>query len=212
MSDVNEANKALTKWLLLAVVGMFGFGYALVPLYDIMCEQLGINGKTNSNAVESPTGMQVDKSRLIKVQFIAQVDSQIPWDFGPIESEMFVHPGEVIQTAYHAFNTASNDLTGQAVPSVSPGLAASYFNKIECFCFNKQPLAGKSAAELPVIFYIEPDIPESIHTLTLSYTLFQFKEKTNAEPTESVSNHIASDKLAYQALTPEHAQEQGASQ
>lgn len=212
MSDINQANKTLTKWLLLAVVGMFGFGFALIPLYDIMCEQLGINGKTSSNAVETPTGMQVDESRLIKVQFIAQVDSDIPWEFGPIQAEMLVHPGEVIQTAYRAFNTATKDLTGQAVPSVSPGLAASYFNKIECFCFNQQPLAGQSAAELPVIFYIEPDIPESIHTLTLSYTLFQFKENTATEPTESVSNSITDDKLAYQGLTSEHAQEQGASQ
>ncbi len=216
MSDINAANKTLTRWLVLAVVAMFGFGFALVPLYDIMCEQLGINGKPSSSAVESPTGMQVDESRLIKVQFIAQVDTGIPWSFEPIQAEMLVHPGEVIQTAYHAFNMASNDLTGQAVPSVSPGLAATYFNKIECFCFNKQPLAGQTAAELPVVFYIEPDIPESIHTLTLSYTLFKFKENTTTEPTESVSNSAVNDKLAYQAATQnraqEHAQEQGASQ
>jgi cytochrome c oxidase assembly protein subunit 11 len=91
---------------------------------------------------------------------------------------MDVHPGQVIQTAYLAKNLSSQEIVGQAVPSVSPGLGASYFNKIECFCFNQQPLQAKANAEMPLIFYIEPDIPESIHTLTLSYTLYDITDKT----------------------------------
>lgn len=101
----------------------------------------------------------------------------IPWSFVPAQSYMEVHPGQVIQTAYFAENLSAQEIVGQAVPSVSPGLGATYFNKIECFCFSQQPLQAKSKAEMPLIFYIEPDIPDTIHTLTLSYTLYDITEK-----------------------------------
>ncbi|WP_428774128.1 cytochrome c oxidase assembly protein [Vibrio sp.] len=183
MDAQHSANKRLTAKLLLAVVAMFGFGFALVPLYDVMCDALGINGKTANVSVLQPQGMVPDQSRSIKVEFIGHLSTGMPWKFVPKESVLTVHPGEVIQTAYLAENLSTRDIVGQAVPSVTPGLGASYFNKIECFCFNQQPLKSGQKAEMALIFYIEPDIPESIHTLTLSYTLYDITDKANAEVT-----------------------------
>jgi cytochrome c oxidase assembly protein subunit 11 len=178
MDEQAKSNHKLTLKLCVAVLAMFGFGFALVPLYDVMCDALGINGKTNSESVIQPQGMVPDTSRLIRVEFMAHNNQGIPWSFAPAQTSMDVHPGQVIQTAYLAKNLSSQEIVGQAVPSVSPGLGASYFNKIECFCFNQQPLQAKANAEMPLIFYIEPDIPESIHTLTLSYTLYDITDKT----------------------------------
>ena len=158
MEEQSKSNRKLTLKLLVAVVAMFGFGFALVPLYDVMCDTLGINGKTNTESVLQPQGMVPDESRTIRVEFMAHLNHDMPWSFEPKQSFMQVHPGQVIQTAYLAKNLSDRDIVGQAVPSVSPGLGASYFNKIECFCFNQQPLAAKAQAEMPLIFYIEPDI------------------------------------------------------
>tara|TARA_Y100001956_G_C4120698_1_gene187262 strand:- start:579 stop:1184 length:606 start_codon:yes stop_codon:yes gene_type:complete len=176
-----KSNKRLTFKLLAATLAMFGFGFALVPLYDVMCDALGINGKTNTESALQPQGMIPDTSRLIRVEFMAHLNQGIPWQFGPKQAFMEVHPGEVIQTAFIAKNLSANEIVGQAVPSVSPGLGATYFNKIECFCFNQQPLASQDSAEMPLIFYIEPDIPESIHTLTLSYTLYDITQPTDTQ-------------------------------
>lgn len=181
-----QANRKLTFKLLLAVVLMFGFGFALVPLYDVMCKQLGINGKTNEVAAIQPKGMQIDESRTIRVEFMAHISHNMPWTFTPKVTHIDVHPGQVIQTAYLTNNLSGSDLVGQAVPSVSPGQGATYFNKIECFCFSQQPLMAKAHAEMPLIFYIEPDIPDTIHTLTLSYTLYNITDK--AEPQPALAN------------------------
>lgn len=177
-----QANRKLTLRLVLVVVLMFGFGFALVPLYDVMCKQLGINGKTNEVAAIQPQGMPIDESRTIRVEFMAHISHNMPWSFTPKVTHMEVHPGQVIQTAYLADNLSGADLVGQAVPSISPGLGATYFNKIECFCFSQQPLMAKAHAELPLIFYIEPDIPDSIHTLTLSYTLYNITDRVEPQP------------------------------
>jgi len=186
VEEQSQSNRKLTLKLLMAVVAMFGFGFALVPLYDVMCDTLGINGKTNTESVLQPQGMVPDESRSIRVEFMAHRNHDMPWSFEPKQAFMQVHPGQVIQTAFLAKNLSDRDIVGQAVPSVSPGLGASYFNKIECFCFNQQPLAGKAQAEMPLIFYIEPDIPDSIHTLTLSYTLYDITQK--ADPVAKVAS------------------------
>ncbi|WP_153448307.1 cytochrome c oxidase assembly protein [Vibrio algicola] len=168
--------KRLISYLLLGVIGMFAFGFALVPLYDIMCDKLGINGKTNTVAASSQ-GLTIDTSRKVLVQFISNVSPSIPWTFRPNQTEIFVHPGQVIKTTYHAVNNGNKAMIGQAVPSISPGLAATHFNKIECFCFNHQPLGAHAVAELPVIFYVDHQLPQSINTLTLSYTLYDITDK-----------------------------------
>jgi len=177
-NELKAKNRKLITKLLIGTVLMFGFGFALVPLYDVMCQALGINGKTNEVAAIQPATMKIDESRTIRVQFMAHISQGMPWEFVPQVSHMDVHPGQVIQTAFIANNLSAHKLVGQAVPSVSPGQGATYFNKIECFCFNQQPLAAKSNAEMPLIFYIEPDIPDSIHTLTLSYTLYDISNNS----------------------------------
>lgn len=182
-----RANRKLTTKLLGAVILMFGFGFALVPLYDVMCDALGINGKTNEESVMQPQGMKPDTSRVIRVEFMAHLNQGIPWSFAPKQRYMDVHPGQVIQTAYVAVNQSATAIVGQAVPSVSPGQGATFFNKIECFCFNQQPLASQEQTEMPLIFYIEPDIPDSIHTLTLSYTLYDITVPEPPQPTVDVA-------------------------
>ncbi|CAK3986160.1 cytochrome c oxidase assembly protein subunit 11 [Vibrio crassostreae] len=188
-----RSTKKLTGYLVLSVVAMFGFGFALVPLYDVMCEALGINGKTNTVSVVQPQGMQPDYSRTVRVEFMSHIKPDMPWQFVPEVRVLEVHPGEVVQTNYIAKNLSGASLVGQAVPSVSPGMGATYFNKMECFCFNQQPLDGFKSAEMGLIFYIEPDIPDSIHTLTLSYTLFNITSEVVGESSSPEPNVIASN-------------------
>ncbi|CDU03497.1 putative Cytochrome c oxidase assembly protein CtaG/Cox11 [Vibrio coralliirubri] len=188
-----RSSKKLTGYLVLSVVAMFGFGFALVPLYDVMCEALGINGKTNTVSAVQPQGMQPDYSRTVRVEFMSHIKPDMPWQFSPEVRVLEVHPGEVVQTNYIAKNLSGASLVGQAVPSVSPGMGATYFNKMECFCFNQQPLEGHKSAEMGLIFYIEPDIPESIHTLTLSYTLFNITNEVGAAANKSEPNVLASN-------------------
>ena len=188
-----RSTKKLTGYLVLSVVAMFGFGFALVPLYDVMCDALGINGKTNTVSAVQPQGMQPDYSRTVRVEFMSHIKPDMPWQFSPEVQVLEVHPGEVIQTNYIAKNLSGASLVGQAVPSVSPGMGATYFNKMECFCFNQQPLDGFKSAEMGLIFYIEPDIPDSIHTLTLSYTLFNITSEVVGESSSPEPNVIASN-------------------
>ena len=128
-----RSTKTLTGYLVLSVVAMFGFGFALVPLYDVMCEALGINGKTNTVSAVQPQGMQPDYSRTVRVEFMSHIKPDMPWQFSPEVRVLEVHPGEVVQTNYIAKNLSGTSLVGQAVPSVSPGMGATYFNKMECF-------------------------------------------------------------------------------
>ncbi len=178
-STTNTAKNTKTvKKLMLVVVGMFGFGFALVPLYDVFCDITGLNGKTNTSAVTYQAGT-VDKSRTVRVQFITRNAKGIPWQFEPVINEMDVHPGEMKLVSFYAKNNATQDIIGQAVPSVSPGLAASYFHKIECFCFTQQPLKSLEDVEMSLQFYVDLAIPEDINTLTLSYTLYDITEKSS---------------------------------
>ncbi|WP_375750466.1 cytochrome c oxidase assembly protein [Vibrio sp. HN007] len=192
--DTKQANRKLTLKLIATTLAMFGFGFALVPLYDVMCDVLGINGKTSEVAAMQPHGMPVDVSRTITVELMAHIPPGMPWKLKPKQSTISVHPGEVIQTAYLAENLSQKAVIGQAVPSVSPGQAATYFNKMECFCFNRQPLGAGESAELALIFYIEPDIPESVNTLTLSYTLYDISDKvtdTQSKASEQIAFNLA---------------------
>jgi len=181
---------------------MFGFGFALIPLYDIMCEALGINGKTNDTAALQPQGLSLDTSRLIRVEFMAHKHPSMPWRFEPAQQVMMVHPGQVMETWYEASNLSNYSTLGQAVPSVSPGIGATYFNKIECFCFNQQLLQSRASVRMPLIFYIEPDIPDSIHTLTLSYTLFDISEKAakQSQSFNKFSDPMAKNPLSMQGV------------
>jgi len=167
----NEGNKRVTRNLLFVVVAMFGFGFALVPLYDVFCDITGLNGKTGDQFV-SAEPIQIDTSRVIKVEFLANLNAEMPWEFKPLTNVVKVHPGEAARIEYVARNKTDRDIVGQAVPSVTPGLAAAHFQKTECFCFTEQVLKAGEEKIMPVVFMIDPSVDEDVHEVTLSYTFF----------------------------------------
>ena len=153
-------------------VGMFAFVFVvMVPLYNVLCDALGINGKTSSEAYISVSS-EVDETRSIKVQFIATNNDGMPWSFTPDTRMMRVNPGSANGVVFHALNPTDADMVAQAIPSISPSRAAAYFHKTECFCFDQQMLEGQSGAEMPLQFIVDKDLPADIHTITLSYTIF----------------------------------------
>lgn len=163
-------NKLIVK-LLAVVVGMFGFGFALVPLYDVFCDLTGLNGKTaNSAAVFDVTN--VDESRFITIDFITRTNSGMPWKFEAQTRQLKVHPGELQQVNFTVTNPSDRQIVGQAVPSVSPGPAALYLNKTECFCFEQQTLQAGETVVMPMKFYVDPQLPDDITYFTLQYTLY----------------------------------------
>ena len=170
-TNKNTDNKKVIRNLLFAVVGMFGFGFALVPLYDVFCDLTGLNGKTGEQYV-SDAPIQIDTSREIKVEFLANLNAEMPWEFKPLTRSVRVHPGEASRIEYVARNKTDRDIIGQAIPSVSPGLAAAHFQKTECFCFTEQVLKAGEEKIMQVVFMIDPSIDEDVHEVTLAYTFF----------------------------------------
>ena len=151
---------------------MFAFVFVvMVPLYNVLCDALGINGKTSGQAYTADQS-GTDESRTVTIQFLASNNAGMPWEFAPTTTVMKVHPGAVNDTVFFARNTRSDPMVAQAIPSVSPARAAEYFHKTECFCFRQQPLAGEASAELPLQFIVDRDLPKDIGTITLSYTIF----------------------------------------
>ena len=171
--DVADANRRIVIRLAVVVLAMFGFGFALVPLYDVFCDITGINGKTGRIAAEAALGQRVDSGRLVTVEFLATVNSDLPWEFRPLVRKIRVHPGEVTEVKYFARNRADKTVVGQAVPSLAPGLAAKYFNKTECFCFTRQTLGPRQELEMPLRFVVDPELPADVRTVSLSYTFYQ---------------------------------------
>lgn len=166
-----QANTKIVVRLLFIVVGMFGFGFALVPLYDVLCDALGINGKTADTAAVYHN-IEIDDSRLITVDFITRVNTGMPWEFTAETKRVKVHPGQINQVNFTVRNPAATDIVGQAVPSVSPGPAALYMNKTECFCFEQQVLQSGQQVSMPMQFYVDPQLPEDITYFTVQYTLY----------------------------------------
>jgi cytochrome c oxidase assembly protein subunit 11 len=168
-----HANRRVVTRLAVVVLGMFGFGFALVPLYDVFCQVTGLNGKTGRIELEQALSEKVDTERMVTVEFLATVNSELPWEFRPLVKKVRVHPGAVTEVSYHARNLNDHSVTGQAVPSLAPGLAARYFNKTECFCFTRQTLGPREARDMPLRFVVDPDLPAEIRTVSLSYTFYQ---------------------------------------
>ncbi|CAM3929254.1 cytochrome c oxidase assembly protein [Rheinheimera salexigens] len=168
---IKSVHKTLTGKLIVMSLAMFGFGFALVPLYDVFCDLTGINGKTATTAASTEAAI-IDTSREVIIEFIARPNKDMPWIFKPEISRIKVHPGEVHRINYLATNPTQRFIIGQAVPSVAPGQAALYFHKIECFCFSQQQLAGGKDMLMPLQFYVDPALPERFSTITLSYTLY----------------------------------------
>lgn len=174
MSDrktaANPGSGELALRLLVFAVGMFAFGYALVPLYDVFCEITGFGGRTNQTP--ALVSEAVDDSRSIKLEFVTTVNEYAPWEFRSSVAGMTVHPGGLYEATFVARNLADRRMTAQAVPSVAPQRAGKYFKKLDCFCFTTQEFAAHETRELAVRFIIDSDLPEHVDTITLSYTFF----------------------------------------
>jgi len=155
---------------------MFGFGFALVPLYDVFCDITGLNGKTGRIEAAEIDASQVDTSRTIEVRFLANTNTGLPWQFEPMVKKMEVHPGQVYEAVFRVRSASEQTTLGQAVPSVSPGLAALHFNKTECFCFTQQELAGRETRDMPLRFIVGTGISDDIEEITLSYTFFSLDQ------------------------------------
>ncbi|NRB37871.1 MAG: cytochrome c oxidase assembly protein [Pseudomonadales bacterium] len=175
----DQATSTLVKKLMLAVVAMFGFGFALVPIYDVFCDLTGLNGKTSGSAYQA-VDVVVDTSRTITVQFLASNNDKMNWAFKPAKTILRVHPGQAVNTHFFAKNPRDYTMVAQAIPSISPGRAAEFFHKTECFCFNKQTLLAGESIEMPLQFIVDQDLPKDVKTITLSYTLFDVSEKSLA--------------------------------
>jgi len=173
-ADSEKRNRRSALRLSVVVLAMFGFGFALVPLYNVFCDITGLNGKTG-RIQEDALVRNEDTDRLVTVEFMTQVNSRLPWEFKPMVQRMQVHPGRFYTAEFYARNLSDQRTVGQAVPSISPGVAGQYFNKTECFCFSEQSFEAGEKRQMPVRFVVDSGLPAEIRTLTLSYTFFESK-------------------------------------
>jgi len=162
----------LTSRLVLLAIAMFGFGFLMVPLYNVFCEVTGIGSRTGTPTADTVTETQAVQDRLVTVEFVANLNQYAPWEFHPAVASMQVHPGELYDTTYYARNLTERRLVGQAVPSIAPGQASKYFKKTECFCFTTQAFAPEEGRDMGLQFMVDPDLPAHIDRVTLSYTFF----------------------------------------
>ena len=173
----NKRNRRLAGWLSLWGIGMFGFGYALVPLYNVFCEITGLNGKSSTLSEVSMLPLEVDQSRLVTVEFAVDV-SGVPWRIDRPETvRLRVHPGQAVTVAYAAHSLAEGLTVAQAIPSISPARAARHFRKTECFCFTRQELKAGESRLMPVTFVVDPALPEEVKTITLSYAVYPAQDE-----------------------------------
>ena len=172
------AEKKIKKWLFLIPLAMFGFGYLMVPLYNVFCDVTKLNGKTGGKVDDAKaSAVKIDRKRVVKMEFVSSLNMDTPLAFKPDRSSIKVHPGQKYTVSYTAHNRHNKSMVGQAIPSVAPSEAASYLKKIECFCFSRQAFRAGETREMPVVFFIDPDLPEYINTVTLSYTFFDVTDK-----------------------------------
>lgn len=180
MSGTSEGQRNHVKLvvvLVLVVLGMFAFGFALVPIYNKLCSALGINGKTNPTPVAYHVNGAKISDRVVVVEFVATNNAGVPWLFYPKIRKLNVRPGEIAKLAFYAENTTDHRMTVQAIPSVTPGIAAKYLKKTECFCFTQQTLNGHEAMDMPLLFHLDTDLPSNVKTITLAYTLFDVTDR-----------------------------------
>lgn len=175
-----EISKKFWAKLFLTPVLFFAFAFAMVPLYDMFCEITGLNGKTN-NSVYAGVARTIDESRTVSVDFTSFSSPGFPVKFFPMVKKMDVIPGKLYTMTYYAENRSDETLVGQAIPSVAPGLAASYFKKLECFCFNQQTFEPKVPIEMPVRFFVDSELDKNIKNITLSYNFLKVKNVTKKE-------------------------------
>lgn len=181
-----KSNKVLLIKLGLAAFVMLGFSYALIPLYKSACNAGWLevnridptNPYANVNHNVNTSNTQVDKSRWVTVELLANANDKMPWKFEALQKSVKVHPGEITNVLYDVVNPTGKEMTGMAIPSYTPALAATYFQKVECFCFTQQTLAPHEKRGMPVVFVVTSDLPKDVNTISLSYTFFEVKPKT----------------------------------
>jgi cytochrome c oxidase assembly protein subunit 11 len=192
-------NSRMVGKLAVIVLGMFCFGYALVPIYRAICEMTGINVLALGDrlipgaATKLPANTQVDLTRTITVEFDA--NARGPWHFKPALNTLQVHPGELMTVMYEFQNVQNRTMSAQAIPSYAPAQAGPYFNKLECFCFSQYTLAPGEKKQWPVVFVIDPKLSKDVSTITLSYTFFEVGGRTPVAPqaaTEAATNVVSS--------------------
>jgi cytochrome c oxidase assembly protein subunit 11 len=168
--SLEKQNRLLSRKLALVALGMFGFGFALVPFYDQICAALGANSIESRD--QAPANSQIDFSRSVVIELDSNAHN-MPWRFKPMVNHVTVHPGELTTVEYEIVNVRGAPVTGQAVPSFGPQFAGEYFRKIECFCFTQQTLAAGETRRLPVVFVVDPKLPKGVNTIAVSYTFFE---------------------------------------
>jgi cytochrome c oxidase assembly protein subunit 11 len=194
--SIQAENAKMVGKLAIVAAGMFAFGYALVPLYQAICEMTGINilslterqvpgNGTAGRDVKIPSNTQVDRSRTITVEFDA--NARGPWHFQPAVRSLQVHPGELTTVVYEFQNTQNRRMSAQAIPSYAPPQAAAHFSKVECFCFNQYTLEPGEKKQWPVAFVIDPKLSKDVTTITLSYTFFEVGAQTPPAPSSNKS-------------------------
>ena len=187
-----KRNRSSARFMFILVLGMFGFGFAMVPLYNLLCEVTGINGSTTGRVKdESILTARVDYNRVITVQFDSTMNMDLPWEIRPMVKKVEVHPGEIKEVKYYAKNNANHAIVAQAIPGISPWQATNHFNKTECFCFAQQKLEAGEAMEMVLRFVIDPALPDQYKTITLSYTFMdtdRSKLKNNGQYSQTHKN------------------------
>ena len=168
--NLESQNRKLFTRLAIVALGMFGFGYALVPFYYQICAAWGVNLLDKPDALVANT--QIDRSRSVTIELDSNTH-HMAWRFRPLVNHVSVHPGELTTVEYEVVNTSAVAVTGQAVPSYGPQLAGEYFKKLECFCFTQQTLAPGERRRMPVVFLIDPRLPHDLNTIAISYTFFE---------------------------------------
>lgn len=187
-------NSTMLGKLAVVVLAMFGFGYALVPIYSAICQMTGVNIlalaelAVPGEKAQFPANSQVDTSRTITVEFDA--NSRGPWQFKPAQSSLQVHPGELMTVMYEFQNTQNRRMAAQAIPSYAPQQAAAHFNKLECFCFNQYTLDAGEKKSWPVVFVIDPKLSKDVRTITLSYTFFEVGGKVPPAPVAAGASKV----------------------
>ena len=170
--SLKHENRSLTLKLAVFALGSFAFGFALVPLYDVLCDITGY-GNQKRLAQASVVNLKPDPNRLVTIEFLAELPTVGNWEFRPVVRSVKVHPGELTMVEYEIVNVREAPVTGQAVPSYGPQRAGEYFQKVECFCFTQQTLAAGETRRMPVTFVVDPKLPASVRTIAVSYTFFE---------------------------------------
>ena len=185
---MNEGSKKTIKTLCFAIIGMFTFSFALVPLYNVFCEVTGLNGKIELKAT-SDRSIEVANGRDVSIQFVSHNNEEMPWTFKPTDDSIQIKTGKYHTATFYVKNTTNKTMTAQAIPSVAPSNAAAHLKKLECFCFEQQELAPGEDAFLPVRLIFDNKLPASINNVVLSYTIFDVTDYSDVELTDNHNGH-----------------------